>query len=156
MAISKFGTRDWLLGWLVPSGVGTAAIQAVALTDSAGSEYGTGAPLPVSASSTPVTPIATSVVASSLVLSAAPTTFRGANVTSGASAGYVMLFDEIFAPADGTVTPVKTWVIAANSTIEVGYDPGLVMQVGAVLVFSTTGPYTKTASATAFISGEVG
>lgn len=33
MAVSKFMNRDWLLGWLVPSGTGQAAIQAVALVD---------------------------------------------------------------------------------------------------------------------------
>jgi hypothetical protein len=36
MAVSKFLTRDWLLGWLVPSGNGTAAVQAVVLTDTTG------------------------------------------------------------------------------------------------------------------------
>lgn len=47
MAVSKFMNRDWLLGWLVPAGTGTAAVQAVALTDTAGVPVGSGAPLAV-------------------------------------------------------------------------------------------------------------
>lgn len=60
MAVSKFLSRDWLLGWLVPADVGTAAVQAVALTDTAGVPVGSGAPLNVTISNaggagTPVT-----------------------------------------------------------------------------------------------------
>lgn len=36
MALSKFMDRDWLLGWLVPSGTSTAAIQAVSLVSPTG------------------------------------------------------------------------------------------------------------------------
>jgi hypothetical protein len=47
MAVSKFGMKDWLLGWLVPADIGMAAVQAVALTDTAGVPVGSGAPLSV-------------------------------------------------------------------------------------------------------------
>lgn len=36
MALSKFLTRDWLAGWLIPSGTGTAAVQAVSLVSPTG------------------------------------------------------------------------------------------------------------------------
>lgn len=155
MAVSKFMNRDFLLGWLVPAGVGTAAIQAMTLTNSAGAEYTSASPLPVLASASPIQSQVTPVAGSSVVLRSTPATFYGANITTGASAGYVMLFDLAALPANGTVTPTKVWAVAANSTLEVGYYPnGLTMLQGAVLAFSTTGPFTLTASATAFISGE--
>lgn len=84
MAVSKFLTRDWLLGWLVPAGTGTAAIQAVALTDTAGVPVGAGAPLavtvtpPAGATSTPVVEQAViSTVNSSSSLLGANAVFTG-------------------------------------------------------------------------------
>ncbi|MFA5898356.1 MAG: hypothetical protein WC829_04505 [Hyphomicrobium sp.] len=154
MALSKFGRNDWLAGWLNPSGTGTAAVQAVSITNPTGAEYGTGTPLPVLVSSTPVTPVSTPIAAGTLTLQTDPCTFYGANITTVATAGYLMLFDAIAAPADGTVTPVKVWIVAANSTLEVGYTTGLAMAIGATLVFSSTGPFSKTVSASVFMSGE--
>lgn len=54
MAVSKFGLRDWMLGWLVPSGTNTAAIQGVANVDSSGNEYTTANPFPVALQASPV------------------------------------------------------------------------------------------------------
>lgn len=47
MAVSKFLTRDWLLGWLIPQGKGGAYTQAVTQVDSTGAEYNAANPLPV-------------------------------------------------------------------------------------------------------------
>lgn len=84
MAVSKFLTRDWLLGWLVPANTGMAAIQAVALTDTAGVPVGAGAPLavtvtpPAGATSTPVVEQAViSTVNSSSSLLGANAVFTG-------------------------------------------------------------------------------
>ena len=73
------------------------------------------------------------------------------------AAGWVMLFDSATVPADGPVTPVKWWQVAANSTLAVswGADAPLLLLNGCTLVFSTTGPFTKTTSASATFSGEV-
>lgn len=54
MAGTKIGLRDWLLGWIIAdptvNGKGTVGIQGVALVDSAGTEYNSANPIPISAS----------------------------------------------------------------------------------------------------------
>lgn len=105
-----------------------------------------------SAAAQGIATVATATAQSSLVLKASPGNFYGANATSTA-AGYLMLFDATSAPADGTVTPKKVWAVAANGSCSIAFDLPLVMAVGITLVFSSTGPFTKTA-ATCFMSGE--
>jgi hypothetical protein len=97
----------------------------------------------------------TTVAAGSLVLKASSGALYGFTVTSGASAGYVLVFDAVAAPADGTVTPAMCYKIAATSTISMPYNPPALFATGITVVFSTTGCFTKTVSATAFISGQV-
>lgn len=111
------------------------------------------AAVPGAGAETGLASVTASTAQSSIILKAAPGNFYGATCTSTGSAGYLMLFDSAAAPVDGTVTPRKVWPVAAGGGIEVGYMVPLRMDTGAVLVFSTTGPYTKTA-ATAFLSGE--
>lgn len=93
--------------------------------------------------------------ASSLVLRSVPGRIDIIQVNSGATPGYVMLHDAAAAPANGAVTPVLVWQIAADSTISAGFDPPLEMSVGGVLTFSTTGPTTQTLSASAWFAGRV-
>lgn len=130
--------RNRSIQGVATTGVGAAAVVAA----------------PVTAAAAAITPVVTSAVASSLVLKASAGNFYGANVTAGASAGYVMLFNAAAAPADGAVTPIKTWALAANATLDVRYNVPIRCGTGITLVFSTTGPFTQTLSATAFISGE--
>lgn len=94
---------------------------------------------------------ASPVVAASLALPG-PSYLHGINVTSGASAGYVMLFDSATVPADGTVAPARCLSLAANATSERSFLVPLSIRLGIVVVFSTTGCFTKTASPTAFIA----
>jgi hypothetical protein len=101
-----------------------------------------------------IAPNATPVAASSLVLKDGPGALHGLSVSSGATAGYVMLFDAVAAPDDGVTTPKKSWVLAADSSLDIGFNPPLRFATGITAVYSSTGPFTKTASATAFISGE--
>lgn len=98
---------------------------------------------------------ATSAVASSLVLKASSGNLYSVNVTTGATAGFVMFFNATAAPADGAVTPVYCSVLAANSSFNMANTaiPAL-FGTGIVVVFSSTGCFTKAASATAFISGQ--
>lgn len=77
-------------------------------------------------------------------------------VSTGIVAGYVLVFDATAAPADGVVTPIQCVAVAASSTV------GSTMHTlperfatGYTVVFSTTGCFTKTASATAFIRARV-
>jgi hypothetical protein len=99
-----------------------------------------------------VTRAVTGAVASALVIKASAGNLGRVGIATGANAGYLMLFNATTAPADGAVTPVSAYTVAANSTLEMDYSgAALQFATGMVAVFSTTGPFTKTASATAMI-----
>jgi hypothetical protein len=114
-------------------------------------------------------PIATaSAVESSRTLKASNGTLTGfqANNTNAASR-WILLFDAASVPSDGTVTGCNTvaatrpcvmkwYQIGANSTIGVSWAPGPfpIFQSGMILVCSSTGPFTKTATADCTFSGE--
>lgn len=100
-----------------------------------------------------VTSFATTVAASGLVLKATPGNLYDYNVVTGASAGYLMIFNATAAPADGTVTPALCIPIAANAGIAFTFPVPRRFSIGCTMVFSTTGPFTKTASVTAFMAG---
>lgn len=94
-------------------------------------------------------------VESGRVLKASAGNLYGLNVTSGASAGFVLVFNSTTVPADGAVTPVKCYPLAANTGFDLNYRASPVaFATGISVAFSTTGCFTKTASATAFISGD--
>lgn len=102
-----------------------------------------------------IAPTVTSAVASSLIVKAAAGNLYHWTVTSGASAGFVMIFDATSAPADGAVTPKECVVVAANSTVrDAQADIPDRFTTGITIVFSTTGCFSKTASATAFIKAD--
>jgi hypothetical protein len=72
---------------------------------------------------------------------------------------YIMLFDSASAPADGAVTPLGCFVIpapqspAVSSTLSMANNsPAPTYQSGIVVVVSSTGCFTKTATSTAYIS----
>ncbi len=100
-----------------------------------------------------MTSTATTVAASSLVLKSGSGNLYDVDITTGGSAGYLMVFAATSAPVDGTVTPLRAYVVAANSSFNKSFHPPLRVSTGTTLVFSTTGPFTKTASATAFMAG---
>lgn len=81
---------------------------------------------------------------------------NGFDATSGGSAGYVMLIDSATVPADGAVTPKFCFALPATSTTGASWISYPVFFAnGIVAVFSTTGCFTKTISATAFFSAQV-
>lgn len=102
-----------------------------------------------------VATVFTPVAAGSLVAKAKPGNLYGFNVTTGGSAGYLMLFDDVTVPAEGAVTPKRVISIAANTTLDRSFTNPLRFNKGIVLVFSTTGPFTKTISATAFLAADL-
>lgn len=104
-----------------------------------------------------ITPITSTTVESSHILKASAGNFYGACVTTGAVAGFMMVFNLTSAPADGAVTPVEWIQLAANSTacLSYGSGPPNAYATGITLVYSSTGPFTKTASATAAFVGRV-
>jgi hypothetical protein len=80
----------------------------------------------------------------------------GFQVNTTSVAVWVMLFDLSSVPADGAVTPLKWYQVPANQTLGVSWTlDSMGVNNGAVLVCSSTGPFTKTASATCTFSGEV-
>lgn len=102
-----------------------------------------------------VTTVASAAVSGGQVIKASAGNLYGFNVVSGASAGYVMVLNSTTVPADGAVTPARCIPLAANTGIDINLrgQPAR-FSTGITIVFSTTGCYTKTASATAFIAGD--
>jgi hypothetical protein len=121
------------------TGLGTIAIERAPSTNAAAA----------------IAPVATTVAASNVVLKGSGANVHSINAVTGASAGVVFLFNAISIPSDGTVTPVKAWIVAANSSLSEAFNPPLRLGTGATLAFGTgTSPFTLTASTTAFLSGE--
>lgn len=102
-----------------------------------------------------VAPAVTAAVGGGQVVKASGGNLYGLNVVSGASAGYVLVTNTTTVPADGAVTPLKCYVLPANSSLDLNLRAAPVyFSTGISVSFSTTGCFTKTASATAFISGD--
>ena len=111
--------------------------------------------LPSSAAANAIAPTTAGVVGAAYVFCVSACNMYGLNVVAGASAGFVMLFNSTSVPADGAVTPIFCMPLAANAGMEANWRTiPKRMTVGATLVFSTTGCFTKTASGTAFLSGD--
>ncbi len=73
---------------------------------------------------------------------------------TASSAGFLMVFDATTAPADGPVTPVDVIQCASNATTVLDYTATPLPFVnGLVAVFSSTGPFVKTANPVAFLKG---
>jgi hypothetical protein len=102
-----------------------------------------------------VTPLANTTVAGSYIVSTKRINVVRIGVTSGASAGYLMVFNATTVPADGTVTPVFCRPVAANAYVNYDLEDGARFSTGLVLVFSTTGCFSKTISNTAFFEVSV-
>jgi len=110
---------------------------------------------PSAASGIALPQAANTAVSGSKTLKASAGNLYGYNIVTGGSAGYLMFFDSTTVPADGAVTPTRVIPVAANTGIDRSFNPPLRFATGIVAVFSTTGPYTKTISATAFLAGDV-
>lgn len=151
---SSVGTLGFLMGFN-----GSTWERRTNVTATSAVAAGTGvtatAIAPNSAAGSALTAVPSTAVETGHVIKASAGNLYGFEVTSGASAGFIMVFNSTTVPADGAVTPVKCYVIAANATVAVQFSPTpLRLSTGVTLVFSTTGCFTKTASATAFISGD--
>lgn len=108
---------------------------------------------PSSASTSAVATVRTTAAAGSQVVKASPGNLYGFSVVAGASAGYVLIYDSTTVPADGATQPVVALPVAANAGLQFDFPTPRRFNTGIVMVFSTTGPFTKTISATAFLSG---
>lgn len=108
---------------------------------------------PSSAAAVGIAPVASGAAESNHVLKASAGNLYGLTAAIGATSGYVMLFDATSAPVDGAVTPKYCFPVSSNGTnggIAIGWkSPPAAFATGITAVFSSTGCFTKTASATA-------
>jgi len=113
--------------------------------------------VPTSSSSFAITPGSSAALEASHVLKASAGNLYSVYVVTGATAGFLMTFNATSAPADGAVTPVECIPVPANSVVSISFSgaPPDFYSTGIVAVFSTTGPFTKTSSATAFFKWRV-
>ena len=112
---------------------------------------------PTAGSAAGITAIVSTAAEGTHVLKASAGNLYSAYVTTGATAGYFLVFNATSAPADGAVTPIHCVQVPANTTMGISFNPGPVevYSTGISLAFSSTGCFTKTASATAFFHGSV-
>lgn len=108
-------------------------------------------------SSFPGTPVVSTATEGSHILKVSPGCLLAVYATTGATAGYLMVFNSITVPADGAVTPIECVYVPATSSVGINYapQPPAWYSIGISAAFSTTGCFTKTISATAFIHGLV-
>jgi len=95
----------------------------------------------------------------SCAVACASTIVSGAHAVYGISGsatvtGTILVYDATSCAANGTVTPKKAFAYTvANAPIGVSWaDSPMVNATGVAVCFSTTGPFTATASTTAFLS----
>lgn len=112
---------------------------------------------PSSTAASGITPVVSSAAEGTRVFKASAGSLYSAYVTSGATAGFLMIFNSATAPGDGAVTPIHCVQVPANTTQSVNFNPGPpeVYATGISAAFSSTGCFTKTVSATAFFHGSV-
>lgn len=114
------------------------------------------APAPQSSAAGAIVPSASAAVESNHVAKASAGNLYRVAITTGATAGYLMVFNATTAPADGAVAPLLCRAIAATSSLSIGLaDMPARYTTGITLVFSSTGCFTKTASATAYFEWSV-
>ena len=107
----------------------------------------------VSVANAPVSWRSSSAAEASRLLKPSSGTLYSVYVTAP-STGYLMLFDAASVPSDGAVTPIDVIQCASNATTVLDYTATpLSFTNGMVAVFSSTGPFVKTASPVAFIKG---
>lgn len=112
---------------------------------------------PTAGAAAGITAVVSAAAEGSHVLKASAGNLYSAYVTTGATAGYFMIFNATSAPADGAVTPIHCIQAPAMQSTSLSFNPGPaeVFSTGITAVFSTTGCFTKTISATAFLHGSV-
>jgi hypothetical protein len=112
---------------------------------------------PTSSSSFAITPGASSALETSHVLKASAGNLYSINVVTTTVSGYLMTFNAVSVPVDGAVTPIECVPVTSNSAASISFSgaPPDFYSTGIIAVFSTTGPFTKTSSATAFFKWRV-
>lgn len=141
-----------------PSGVTSPVSLASLPALAAGSNIiGGVTPAPSSSSTVAISPGSSSALEASHILKASAGNLYSLYVTTTSVSGYLMTFNATSAPADGAVTPVECIPVASGSAVSISFAgaPPDHYSTGIVAVFSTTGPFTKTGSVTAFFKWRV-
>ena len=112
-------------------------------------------PVPTSNAGAALAQTASGAVESNNVLKASAGNLYSLTVTTGATAGYLMVFNATSAPIDGAVTPAYCAQVPANNTGAFEWAIPARYSTGITAVFSSTGCFSKTASATAAFFGQV-
>lgn len=129
-----------------------ASLSVAPATDAVYPTVGT----PSAAAANAIAPSASTAAESSHIAKASAGNLYRVAITTGGTAGYLMAFNAVSAPADGAVTPLLCRVIAANASLTVSFaEMPARYGTGITFVFSSTGCLTKTASATAFFEWSV-
>ena len=68
--------------------------------------------------------------------------------------GYIMVFDAVSIPSDGPVVPLFTWPCSQQAPFDRQWINPVQFSAGAIIMFSSTGPFMLTASNTAFIAAQ--
>lgn len=101
--------------------------------------------------------VQTTTLSSSLVLKNTGGSLYACYVTTGSTPGWLMLLDAASVPVNGPVAPKNCIFCPANATteIELPFLTAEPFATGITAAFSSTGPFTLTGSATAYIKGIV-
>lgn len=111
---------------------------------------------PTNASAAAIAPVVSAAAESGHVLCSAACNLYSLEAQMSSVAGYVLLFNAISAPADGAVTPIYCYYVnAPTGWVSVEWRVPARFTTGLTAVFSTTGCFTKTASATAMFASQV-
>ena len=106
----------------------------------------------------PLAPVVSASAESNHVLKSSAGNLVSLTTTIGVTTGWLMLFDATSAPSDGSVTPKYCRYIKSDGSggaSSLAWQVPLSFATGITAVFSSTGCFTKTASATATFSGQV-
>jgi hypothetical protein len=104
----------------------------------------------------PIVSSQSSAVEGSHVFKSSAGLLNGFDATSGGTAGYLLILDSATVPADGPVAPRFCFALPATQTTGASWLSYPVnFNNGIVVVFSSTGCFTKTISSTAFFSAQV-
>lgn len=136
---------------------GAAWDRAIAVTTAGGAAQGT-VIMPTTSSGAAITASFRTDAGANLSAKTSAGNLYDWSVTTGGTAGYVLVYNRNTAPPEGSVTGngmIDCVAVAANSTVSRAYTIPEFFTVGLWINFSSTGCFTQTTSATAFIRARV-
>lgn len=104
----------------------------------------------------PLTNVVSGTQVAGFVVLPTPGNLWSITITTGGSAGFLMVFDSTTVPAAGAVSPKNCWYVTQTASYSYVNINGSLSRYnnGIAVAFSSTGCYTYTPSSTAFISAQ--